>query len=112
MSKHTCKYFNYNLKHHYRKCTYCGKIQYNYTGKWKDQLKGLYWLEKYLTQGGTDFTPQIEIQVGYPFEMFTIESWDVAFTIKIDGKVFGPFANFNQAEYLIGNKLKRDSADE
>lgn len=105
VSKHNCKYWQNNLRHHYRRCGFCGRIQYNYTGEWKDELKSLNWLDEFMSLGSTSYEPQITIDVGYPFEMYTIENWNVAFRIKIGEKWFGPFPNFNCAQ----NTLRKDS---
>jgi|GEM_PF-3957454 len=110
MSRHDCKYWQNNLKYHYRQCGFCGRTQYNYTGEWKDEITSLHFLEKWMVMGGPDFEPQIEIIVGFPFEMFTVESWDTAFKIRFlkgpyAGKEFGPFENFNFADNTISKAL-------
>lgn len=108
MIKHECKYWNYNRSWHYRICTFCGKMQYNYGGEWKDEIKGLNFLDDYMACGSTDYSPQIEIDVDKPFEYGGhYENWNIFFRIKIQGKWYGPFDNFNEAEsYLRKNSIE------
>lgn len=100
--KHECKYWYYNKNWHYRICTFCGKKQYNYGEKWKDEIKGLYFLDDYMACGSTDYNPQIEIDIDKPFEFNGhYENWSNAFRIKINGDWYGVFDNFNEAEYYL-----------
>jgi len=102
MNRHECKYWENNLRWHYRKCNYCGRLQYNYGGEWKDEIKGLNFLDDYMACGSTDYSPQIEIDIDKPFEYGGhYESWNNFFRIKINGKWYGPFDNFNEAEYCL-----------
>lgn len=55
--------------------------------------------------GSVSYEPQIEIDVAQPFEMFSHESWDVAFRIKLGDVWYGPFDNFNHAQHTLQTYL-------
>lgn len=107
---HECKYWQNNIKWNYRRCGFCGRIQYNYGGEWKDQIRSLGFLEEWMSQGSTDYSPQIEIDVGFPFEYGGhYETWSTFFRVKIGDKWFGPFDNFNQAQYMLRKELNQNN---
>lgn len=104
-SKHECKYWETNIRHYYRYCKYCRRKQYNYSGNWEDEIilpRFLGIWTSGMGGGCGDCTPYLRIDISFPFEQWSHESWDTAYTItfmggKYAGQTFGPFRDFNQA---------------
>lgn len=82
--RHECKYWKANLTHYYRRCDFCGRIQYNYQGVWKDEIKLERFCKTWLpaTQHSSDFSVLMQIDVAYPFEFNSYESWNTAFKVR------------------------------
>ena len=109
-SRHECKYWQYNIKYHYRHCRFCGRTQYDYGQVWKDQITLEQFVSHYSGLGGTD-AMQLEkydmtIYCGQFFEFNSYESWGMAIQVKIKDITYGPFTNLNNAMWNIDKKLQ------
>lgn len=111
MSRHECKYWQLNIKYHYRYCNFCGRTQYDYGDKWKDQVTLEQFVDKYSKK--REFYDVI-ISTGEFFEYNAYESWGtkIQVTLIIDptdlskSQIYGPFPNLNCAMWNIDKKLE------
>lgn len=103
--EHVCKYFTTNLKYRWRMCTYCKKVQYNYTGTWENTLTLNQFLDTWVGGMGSG-EDDIAFIYSHPFEARSYESWDRMFKVsflsgKYAGQIFGRFDNYNEADFAL-----------
>jgi hypothetical protein len=92
------------LRWHYRYCDFCGETQFDYGGKWTPERTFGYFIEHF---SGKTESYDITILAGSLFEFRTYESWGSAFKVKLGDITYGPYSNFNEAEFDIENKLSK-----
>jgi len=103
-SRHECKYWQLNLKYHYRHCRFCGRYQYDYGGVWKDQITFEQFINRFAKLGGTTVSEKecdIQIKAGAFFEFNSYEAWGAAIFVTINSIPYGPFTNLNHAMWNI-----------
>lgn len=93
--KHECRYFDVFPRHHERRCTFCGRSQFNYGGKWKAEITLAGFVTEWLPAvSGTKPEAMMTVRVAFPFEFRTYESWGLAFKVRFH---FHDVAERNQA---------------
>ena len=109
MSRHECKYWQLNLKYHYRYCSFCGRYQFDYGGVWKDRITLEQFINHFCKLGGnyTEDLNQYDVTIfcGQFFEYNSYESWGGAIKIQVGDKIYGPFPNLNCAMWNIDKEL-------
>lgn len=106
MPKH-CEhwYWDVNPQYRYRRCKYCYLMQYNYTGKWVDEMGLGQFMSHWTPLDGHEHIPRITLTGCQLFEFQCYESWGVAFKVQIeDDEPLGPFHNLNQAHNALVKK--------
>ena len=76
--------------------------------KFMDKITLKNFVEKYSTQEGTSFIPQIEIICSMPFEFKCYETWNVAYSVRflrgrLAGKCFEWFESLEECDRQIQN---------
>lgn len=126
----TCQhyYWDTNIRHRYRICKFCRLRQFYFDKKWEDELK----IEHFLGRWFQEMDGSGVIEFKYIFEYQCYESWGLAMWIifpenalhpwfygenyeyfkeliyhPFAGKKFGPYHNFNQANYSLNQELEK-----
>ena len=97
-------YWESNLRHNYRRCKDCYKMQYNYSGTWEDKLTFDTFVRKWSNECGNG-TVDIKIETGTEFEFRCYESWERFFNVSIlrDGEwlTVTKCENWNDADWSL-----------
>jgi len=105
MNTHECKYWDVNPRYYYRRCRYCNRMQYIYSGKWENAITLQQFVSRWTPLDGHEFINRLQIECCQLFEFNCHESWGVAIKIYLDGECYGPFVNLNQADTIMKKKI-------
>lgn len=85
MTRHECRWFHMGgrFNPHKRTCKFCGRHQYNYTGTWRPEITLSWFVTDWLPAvSGTTPESMMTVDVAFPFEFRTYESWGLAFRVR------------------------------
>src|SRR5437868_14217277 len=85
-----------------RYCKNCSKVQYNYSGKWEDEISFREFVRRWSTDTG-DGQVDLIIETATEFEFNSYETWGRYFNVKSIYKnvEVKKVSNWNEADYYM-----------
>lgn len=85
--RHECKWWKPSSAGHrgFRRCDYCGRRQTKQGGEWADVMQVGHFADKWLPAiSGTKPEKMMTVDVAFPFEWNTYESWNIVYRVRFD----------------------------